>query len=84
MYDGGMRIATVLIVTLLAACYSKSDAVRQLSDMGRPVPIRCAILSGGGEGEQASYACTDAAGQSWVCDSDGCVPWGPRAEGGLR
>jgi hypothetical protein len=69
-----MRSAIILTL-LLTACYSKSDAVEQLRDKGRPTPITCVKASGGSESAY-SFVCEDGAGFIWACDSDACIKTG--------
>jgi hypothetical protein len=68
-----MRVAIFLCI--LTACYDKSGAVEQLEDMGRPRPITCVFMNSGHSGDHKSFACSDAVGKHWICDTDGCIQW---------
>jgi hypothetical protein len=65
--------ATIFLF-LLTSCYDKSDAVRQLEEMGRTKPT-CVFMNSGHDGANKSFACTDSTGTPWVCDKDGCIQW---------
>lgn len=67
-----MKRAIVTLV-LLCSCYKKSDAVKQLTDMGRPSPITCVHLNGNDGDAAASFFCVDGLETQWFCDNDGCV-----------
>lgn len=61
----------LICLALLAGCYDRFDAEKQVRELGAVSPVKC-IQTGGGY-STTTFVCEDGRGREWVCSRDGCV-----------
>lgn len=66
----------LILLALVASCYGKDDARKDIGQNGGPDPINC-VVEGGGKYAATVIDCVDGVGDEWKCTrGDGCVNFG--------